>query len=716
MSEIVATIALLGIGYLISHKKDTEKGQKETFMNNSLASILDAEKVEKEAAVASKARDHFIASTDEPFQSSPNNTGKNDIISQLTGLTLNKEEFKTRNDGQIMEPFFGKNVTQNTRDLNIPNRLLEPNGLSDFTCKKTEQKPFFAPTSNLTNVNGAPSDPDTMKQRYYATNKRQGELPFEQVRVAPGLGQNYGTEGSGGFQQLEIQELIRPKNVDELRSKSNPKLQYKGRVVTGKRNNDERGKTGAVEKNRPDKFYENSEKRYFKSQASVLKQSAKENYDARKTNRQYSRHFVGGAKAAENKPEVAQKVKESTKNVYIAKEPSNMTATNQWNDIAQNYGKASFNAYPNERDITQRRTNRLNLTKIVKNLITPVQDLMRTTKKENFVGNNRPEGNMNASMPKKMTVYDPNDVAKTTIKETTIDNKHTGTMNGPKKLTVYDPNDIAKTTVKETTIDNKHNGHVASLQKNQKVKDYDTKPKTTTRETLDNVDNNLNLYGPQKLQTFDRANPPKKTTKETTVEDSRTGFMGASRDLGKGGYQFSNIYAPNTSKQFLSNNEYTGIGGASVKNHRSYDSSYNASLNINKEQIARGRAPSKQGAKVANGSDKININVKKQLSGASYPKMNKKPLVVRPPTIDSVKLSHRKDQLNNDMHTQRIQPEVLSVLKENPYSHSITDVGPEVVLNMKEDLETGENMKKLQVQKEQDEIEKLIEDEIAKLI
>ena len=715
MSEIVATIALLGIGYLISNKKEITKNHKETFMNNSLASIIDAENVETQAAKKSNAKKPFIPSTERPFEQTADNTEKNEIISQLSGLTIKKEEFKTRNDGQIMEPFYGKNVTQNTRDLNIPNRLLEPNGLSEFTCKKTEQKPFFAPTSNLTNVNGSPSNPEEMKQRYYSTNKRQGELPFQQVRVAPGLGQNYGTEGSGGFHQLETQELIRPKNVDELRAKSNPKLQYKGRVITGKRNNDERGKTGAVEKYRPDKFYENSEKRYFKSQASVLKQSSQENFDAKKTNRQYSRHFIGVAKTAENKPEMAQTVKESTKNVYMAKEPSNLTATNQWNDIAQNYGKASFKAYPNERDITQRRTNRLNLTKIVKNLITPVQDLMKTTKKENFVGNNRPEGNMNASMPKKMTVYDPNDIAKTTIKETTIDNKHNGTMNGPKKLTVYDPNDIAKTTVKETTIDNKHNGHVASLQKNQKIKDYDTKPKTTTRETLDNVDNNINLYGPRKLQTFDRANPPKKTTKETTVEDSRTGFMGSSRDLSKGGYQLNNVYAPNTSKQFLSDNNYTGIGGASVKTHSSYDSSYNASLNINKEQIARGRAPTKQSVKVANGSDKININVKKQISDASYPKINKKPLVVRPPTINSVKLSHVKNQLNNDMHTQRIQPEVLSVLKENPYSHSITDVGPGVVLNMKENLETDKNMKKLQVQKEQDEIEKLIEAEIAKL-
>ena len=45
---------------------------------------------------------------------------------------------------------------------------------------------------------------------------------------------------------------------------------------------------------------------------------------------------------------------------------------------------------------------------------------MKRTKKENVNGNPRPNGNMNAQIPNKQTVYDPNDVARTTIKETLI--------------------------------------------------------------------------------------------------------------------------------------------------------------------------------------------------------------------------------------------------------------------------------------------------------
>ena len=54
--------------------------------------------------------------------------------------------------------------------------------------------------------------------------------------------------------------------------------------------------------------------------------------------------------------------------------------------------------------------------------------------------------------PKKLTVYDPNDIARTTIKETNIHDNRAGNMSGPNKITVHDPNDIARTTIKETNI------------------------------------------------------------------------------------------------------------------------------------------------------------------------------------------------------------------------------------------------------------------------
>lgn len=724
MSEILATIGLLGIGYLVTNKKKQETEKKETFMNNTLSNVIDGEKVHAEVALKNNAKENHIKSLEKPLEPNATDVKKNEVVSMLSGKVLSEKDFKTRNDGRIMEPFFGKNVTQSTKDLNIPNRMLEPNGISEFACKKTETKPFFAPTSNLTFQNGTPVYDEEFKDHYYKTNKRQSELPFEQIRVAPGLGQNYGENGVGGFQQYEIQELMKPKTVDQLRSKSNPKMQYSGRVISGKNINGQRGKVGAVDKNRPDKYYKNTPERYFKTTGAVLKHKADEAFVVKNTNRQVSRAFVGGAKTSTEKSKLKQEVKPSHRNTYRAKEPSNATAVNQWSDTAVdangkkvelNYGKAGYKAYPNERDVTQKRTNRLNVTTAVKSLITPLQDLMKKTKKENFVGNNRPEGNMNASMPKKMTVYDPNDVARTTIKETTIDNKHTGIMAGPKKLTVYDANDVARTTIKETTIDNKHTGQVQALKKKHKVQTYDTKPKTTVRETMENPDYSSNMVptGPRKLQTFNRANPPKKTTKETTVEDSRAGFIHGGTT--KGGYMVDPAEAPNTSKQFLSNHEYTGNGQSSVAKPTTYDSSYAASLNINKEQIAKGRAPNQEGAKVANGRDAVNMLHKKQMSGVSYPKVNKGPDHIKTASEMGVKLSHYKDQLSNNTNTDRIQPDFLEALKENPYAHSVTETGPEVVLDSEKNIESENEQLRLR-KEQQDEIDRIIEQEIANLM
>ena len=55
---------------------------------------------------------------------------------------------------------------------------------------------------------------------------------------------------------------------------------------------------------------------------------------------------------------------------------------------------------------------------------------------------------------KKHTVYDPNDIARTTIKEQNIDNDYMGQLTGEKRNTIHDPNDIARTTIKEQNINN----------------------------------------------------------------------------------------------------------------------------------------------------------------------------------------------------------------------------------------------------------------------
>ena len=106
------------------------------------------------------------------------------------------------------------------------------------------------------------------RDRYVPSNIRNNEAPIQKVQVGPGLNQGYTAEPSGGFQQANTRDYTLPKNVDELRVKTNPKVVYKGRIVSGK-HIDKRGVIGRVNKNNPDTYFINSPDRYFTTVGAV---------------------------------------------------------------------------------------------------------------------------------------------------------------------------------------------------------------------------------------------------------------------------------------------------------------------------------------------------------------------------------------------------------------------------------------------------------------
>ena len=94
-------------------------------------------------------------------------------------------------------------------------------------------------------------------------------MPFEQQRVARGVGQNYGNKGVGGFHQYDIQDIARPKTVDELRVLSNPKTTYKQPVLSGKGINQERTAMPNVQKYKPETAFELGSERWFTTKGAV---------------------------------------------------------------------------------------------------------------------------------------------------------------------------------------------------------------------------------------------------------------------------------------------------------------------------------------------------------------------------------------------------------------------------------------------------------------
>jgi hypothetical protein len=118
------------------------------------------------------------------------------------------------------------------------------------------------------------------------------------------------------------------------------------------------------------------------------------------------------------------------------------------------YGRSAIEIRPNERNVTGERVMGLNLVPADAGTV-PVHytDDARPTRRAEMVGTIRQTGTPvgYASGAPAITVWDPNDVARTTVKEGTIFWDVLGiasAASAPTKLKVYDPDDIAKPTQK----------------------------------------------------------------------------------------------------------------------------------------------------------------------------------------------------------------------------------------------------------------------------
>jgi len=636
------------------------------------------------------------------------------FISPLSGQSVKKEAFHDN-----MVPFI---KSKNQHNLNFDansNRLGRYTGNDEtYRPKKQEVKSFFDVTPNNSYVYGSPSFTETVGlDRYVPSQKRQGEKPFQDIRVGPGLAAGYTAMPVGGLNQANAREYILPKSVDELRVLTKPKETYEGRVIAGLKSG-QRGLQAKPFKHRPEKYYNSDPERGVLSSA-VKASQLREKFYMKPTQKQYQREYFGTLGQAQiSKPRKEGAYRRSTKNNYMNPTPRNAYREDGWtvnqeanSEGVGDYGLSSIENKANERDTTQDRFHINNLSVTVKKLITPVTDYFRRTRKENFIGNIRPEGNMNSQMPSKQTIYDPNDIARTTIKEQTIDNEYEGALTGNKKQTIYDPNDIARTTIKEQTIDNDYTGQLTA-EKHSIVYDPNDIARTTIKEQ--NIHNeapyiNMNPQQPRSLRVYDPEDIARTTMKEVTIDNEHVGFVGVQESLKPGGYTSTSVDMRNTNRQFLTDWYYQGIADCETgtgpgrgylaarydakntnrqflndwewegpaksfyNNPESYDSMYNARMNPNKEEIALGREPTPQSVKLNVGGDFINIE-HRRIEGDNINIREPAETFVyeAPPQKNSCGLTRMKAKLPEDVQRSRINPEILDAYRQNPYTQSLS--------------------------------------------
>ena len=479
----------------------------------------------------------------------------NDLFAE----TRNVEGFQHNN----MVPFFGSNVKQNVDQF--ANRSIMENftGNIDNYQKKKECGTFFKPQRNLSNVYGMQNFDSNLYDRFQTSRVRNNEAPIEQVRVGPGLNKGYTWKGSGGFQQANTRDYVLPKKTNEIRVLNNPKVTFKGRVISGQ-HIAQPGKIGTVQKNLPDTFYVQQPDRYFTTTGQTIGQTEYPEYIVKHTNRKTTEleRRVGSAAPVNGTVEnIRSKVKRSSKLTLNTSEPRNATIEGQWSidpnasnhlnlnngqgstQVPNDYGRSSLTNKPNARMKTGIKTVVLNKKSVIEGGEYRNGQGPRHTRKTNFVGNHRWASNVQAPHNRHI-VYDPNDVARTTIKETNLHDSNGGNMGiqAPARPRVYDPNDVARTTIKETNLHNSNGGNMGIQgPSRQRVYDPNDVARTTIKETNlhDSNGGNMGIQAPDRPRVYDPNDVARTTIKETTIDDNRVGGMGAMDNLK------SVVYDPN---------------------------------------------------------------------------------------------------------------------------------------------------------------------------
>jgi len=412
-----------------------------------------------------------------------------------------------------MEPFFGGTIKQNMRSDLHRTKLEHFTGTEPLYKHKKEVKRLFEPVKQ--NIFGESVQKDRQLNRYHVSDKKPNQLPFKQVKVQPGVETKVGKKAKHGFH-----DDFRPKykTVDELRIK--PKISYKGRIVKGLKNA-KRGKRPNVVTRRPERFATNEHGNLIKQTfGGMSKAKKKERFAMKATARaSTSKEYAGNAKASVSAQPKAGLQRVSKKPSYKYPEQHPKGANRSYNKgKVRTPAKAQFcipvgNAKPQERETYTYNPN----------------DIARTTIKETTVGNN--VTGMSGGLVSKLTVHDPNQKAKRTQREGLHGKNITGIAGGQiEKLTVYDPNDLARNTIKETLVGKNVTGGIGG--QIEKLTTYD--PNDIARRTIKesvNDKNRTGLYsGIGKHIVYD----PEERTKETIREQTENAQRQSGNTKGKG--------------------------------------------------------------------------------------------------------------------------------------------------------------------------------------
>jgi hypothetical protein len=349
---------------------------------------------------------------------------KSDIIMGIDGNPINKDTFLVNDQGIKIEPYFSGEGPP-AIDFSRSTGLGRHQGSSEYRFIHRDAK------HNGVNLQGAPqpygnpfglsdTGPAMDQNRYDSGMYRTSELPFEQERVSH-IDQRSDVN-------RDIGDIYAQRNgIDNLRSLSNPKLSFEGKIIAGK-GVDDRGIEGQVFKNLPETAYEQNSDQWLVTSGAINASSIRPAQILPETNRQYlNRQEIGVPGSSVNMSEEKRPMfKKSDKQQLESDTVRNAIGTEVY--IDGDHRLNSYISYPNERDVTMERTYEGNVLSYVPDQTTHLLDGIKHTIKETTLDPANPDGFF--SMEEKRPEERLKDLPKTTLNET-VNYEHNGIVSGP---------------------------------------------------------------------------------------------------------------------------------------------------------------------------------------------------------------------------------------------------------------------------------------------
>ena len=344
-------------------------------------------------------------------------------IYSLTGDYMDNQTFKHNN----MVPFVGGKPRSYTYKNDMAENILDTmSGTGSQHIKKVEQAPLFKPEDSVNYIHGTPNNSDFFQSRVTPGLISNNVKPFESIQVGPGLNQGFSTQGSNGFNSgMESRDLWLPKTVDELRVDTNPKLEYNLINHEGPAGSQVKnlGLIGRVEKQKPDKFFMNTQDRWFTTTGAEKGETLRPIQEMGIIRRNNPlMNYTGPAGKQGQAAGYTPSEYEQSKRIEL-KTPdvshSNAIGKGPITD-GENCLRSHTNYENNRSTVPQPETIRSSFGGAIGAVIAPLMDILKPSRKEEHVNNIRVYGEGAKTKVPSNYVLNKKDITNTTIKETTM--------------------------------------------------------------------------------------------------------------------------------------------------------------------------------------------------------------------------------------------------------------------------------------------------------